>query len=82
METSSEISSTYGLGVVRDLSPFVRARLDAYRYWQRRREQGENADVSIGSRVRYKDEPNVGVVMELLDGTDGRKSLIGRRGWR
>jgi hypothetical protein len=64
----------------RELSPSVRERLDALRRWDRRRETGECANVTVGSRIRYKDEPNLGFVTDLLDGREGRKLLIGQPG--
>jgi hypothetical protein len=81
METfSSRSLNRADRNVRREFSPSVRERLDALRHWERRRETGECANVTVGSRVRYKDEPNLGLVTGLLDGGEGRKLLVGQPG--
>ena len=63
-----------------DLKEPVRAALGRLDHWERRRQTNDEAPVQIGASVRYKDEGAVGVVTDLLDGRDGRKTLVGRVG--
>jgi len=63
-----------------DLKPSVRAALERLRYWERRREQDQHDNFSVGDAVWYKDERVIGVITELLDGIDERKNLVGRAG--
>jgi len=63
-----------------DLKHSVREALDRLRYWERRRDSRASESLAVGASVFYKDEKVPGVVIELLDGNDGRKMLVGRAG--
>ena len=63
-----------------DLKHSVREALDRLRYWERRRDSRASEPLAVGASVLYKDEKVPGVVIELLDGNDGRKMLVGRAG--
>lgn len=66
--------------VPRELGKAVKSALERLRYWERRRETREGLPVQVGDKVRYKDEPVIGIVTELRDGFDGRRDLVGRAG--
>lgn len=63
-----------------ELKSGVRRELDRLQYWQLRRETDRGEPIAVGDTVYYKDYKHEGKVIELLDGQDGRRDLVGRRG--
>lgn len=64
----------------RELSLPVKDALERLKYWERRRDSRTSEPVVVGDCVYYKDEQVEGIVRELIDGKEGRKTLVGREG--